>query len=41
MKRPKNWPKKCGNCGASWKFIGFDFATGFSCSKCGACDSDE
>jgi len=40
-KKPKGWPDKCGNCGAHWSQIGFDYALGFNCRKCGACDSDE
>lgn len=39
--RPEGWPEQCGNCGASWENIGFDYADGFNCRSCGACDSDE
>lgn len=39
--KPEGWPDKCGNCGASWEHIGFDYADGFNCRACGACDSDE
>lgn len=39
--RPEGWPEKCANCGASWEHIGFDYADGFNCRACGACDSDE
>lgn len=37
----KGWPKKCHACGAGPEHIGFDYAYGFNCSKCGGCDSDE
>jgi hypothetical protein len=40
-KKPKGWPDKCANCGAHWSQIGFDYALGFNCRKCGASDSDE
>ena len=39
--KPQDWPDKCGNCGAHWSMIGFDYADGFNCRKCGACDADE
>jgi hypothetical protein len=39
--RPEGWPEKCGNCGADWTYIGFDYADGFNCRACGACDADE
>lgn len=39
--KPEGWPDKCGRCGASWEYIGFDYADGFNCSNCGGCDSDE
>ena len=35
------WPDKCANCGAHWSMIGFDYALGFNCRKCGASDADE
>ncbi len=39
--KPQGWPDKCGNCGAHWSMIGFDYADGFNCRKCGASDADE
>jgi hypothetical protein len=39
--KPKGWPDKCHNCGAHWSHVGFDYALGFNCRKCGAADSDE
>jgi hypothetical protein len=39
--QPAGWPEKCANCGASREHIGFDYADGFNCRKCGAADSDE
>lgn len=39
--KPNGWPDKCHNCGAHWSHIGFDYADGFNCRKCGASDADE
>lgn len=39
--KPQGWPDKCHNCGAHWSNIGFDYADGFNCRKCGASDADE
>lgn len=39
--KPEGWPDKCHKCGAHWSHIGFDYALGFNCRKCGGADSDE
>lgn len=39
--KQRGWPDRCGNCGAHWSRIGFDYALGFNCNACGASDADE
>ena len=39
--KPKGWPDKCHRCGAHWSMVGFDYALGFNCRKCGGSDADE